>query len=147
MGDGPVVAGGVSLDGGVPAMRGVLPIAAAAKHATPAALLFPAANHVEAAIVDGLALYPVRSLFEAAQVLPRDPTRPCVQRWSPPSRSRSPTISPTSQGNCWRVVRSKSPLRVGTISCSADRLAPARRCSRGDSQQFCRRSRRMKRSR
>ncbi len=82
MGDGPVVAGGVSLDGGVPAMRGVLPIAAAAKHATPAALLFPAANHVEAAIVDGLALYPVRSLFEAAQVYTaRHPTpavRPAV---------------------------------------------------------------------
>lgn len=79
--EGPLVAGGVSLDGGVPSMRGVLPIAAAAKHAVPAALLFPAPNLVEAAIVDGVDLFPVRSLFEAAQVFsakaPSPSTRPC----------------------------------------------------------------------
>lgn len=77
--DGPVVAGGVSLDGGVPPMRGVLPIVVAAKHATPAALLFPAANLVEAAIVDGVDLFPVRSLFEAAQIFTARHPQPALR--------------------------------------------------------------------
>lgn len=84
---GPLIAGGVSLDGGVPPMRGVLPIAGAAKQADPAALLFPAANLAEAAIVDGIDLFPVKSLFEAAQVLtsrnPSPATRPAMT--SPPA--------------------------------------------------------------
>ncbi len=84
--DGPVVAGGVSLDGGVPAMRGVLPIAAAAQHATPAALLFPSANLAEAAIVDSVDLFPVRSLFEAAQIF--------TARQPPPAR-RPASVSAT----------------------------------------------------
>ncbi len=78
-GDGPVVAGGVSLDGAVPPMRGVLPIAAAAKHATPASLLFPAANLAEAAIVEPLQLFPVRSLFEAAQIFSAKDPRPAAR--------------------------------------------------------------------
>lgn len=64
----PMVAGGVSLDGSVPPMRGVLPIAAAARRDERPRLLFPAANLAEAAIVEGLGLFPVKSLFEAAQV-------------------------------------------------------------------------------
>ena len=81
--DGPLVAGGVSLDGGVPAMRGVLPIAAAAKLATPAALLFPAPNLAEAAIVDGIDLFPVRSLFEAAQMFTAKQPQPAVRPIGP----------------------------------------------------------------
>ena len=61
------IVGGVSLDGSVPAMRGLLPIAAAARRAG-AGLMFPAANLPEAAIVTDLALFPVRSLMEAARV-------------------------------------------------------------------------------
>lgn len=64
----PMVAGGVSLDGSVPPMRGVLPIAAAARRDERPRLLFPVANLAEAAIVEGLGLFPVKSLFEAAQV-------------------------------------------------------------------------------
>jgi magnesium chelatase family protein len=84
-GDGPVVAGGVSLDGGVPAMRGALPIAAAAKRATPAALLFPSANLVEAAIVEHIDLYPVRSLFEAAQIFSATKPHPATRPASAPA--------------------------------------------------------------
>lgn len=62
------IVGGVSLDGAVPAMRGLLPIAAASRH-TPGALIFPAANLREAAIVDSLHLFPVDSLMAAARVL------------------------------------------------------------------------------
>lgn len=76
----PMVAGGVSLDGSVPPMRGLLPIAAAARRTEQPRLLFPAANLAEAAIVEGLGLFPVKSLFEAAQVFsaenPEPATRP-----------------------------------------------------------------------
>jgi magnesium chelatase family protein len=66
--DAMLVTGGVSLDGGVPPMRGLLPIAAAARQQRSPRLLFPAANLAEAAIVDGLDLFPVTTLFEATQV-------------------------------------------------------------------------------
>jgi magnesium chelatase family protein len=62
------IVGGVSLDGGVPAMRGLLPIAVAARQ-DDAALLFPSDNLQEAGIVRGLRLFPVRSLIDAARVL------------------------------------------------------------------------------
>jgi magnesium chelatase family protein len=66
---GPMlITGGLSLDGGVPASRGVLPIAVAARQ-HPGALMCPAANGPEAAIVEGLRLHPASSLLEAAQLL------------------------------------------------------------------------------
>jgi magnesium chelatase family protein len=63
-----IAVGGVSLDGGVPPMRGLLPIAVAARRAG-AALLFPFDNLTEAGIVDGLQLFPVRSIGDAVRVL------------------------------------------------------------------------------
>ncbi len=63
-----VIVGGVSLDGSIPPMRGLLPIAVAAR-AAPAGIMFPAANHQEASIVEGLRLFPVRTLMDAARVL------------------------------------------------------------------------------
>ena len=62
------VTGGLSLDGGVPATRGLLPIAVTARRES-GALMYPAANSPEAAIVDGLRLFPVTSLLGAAQTL------------------------------------------------------------------------------
>jgi magnesium chelatase family protein len=67
--DRPVaIVGGLSLDGGVPPMRGLLPIAVAAR-AQAGALMFPSPNLHEASIVDGLHLFPVASLADAARVL------------------------------------------------------------------------------
>ena len=63
-----IAVGGVSLDGGVPPMRGLLPIAVAARR-TGAALLFPFDNLAEAGIVDGLRLFPVRSIGDAVRVM------------------------------------------------------------------------------
>ena len=62
------IVGGLSLDGSIPPMRGLLPIAVAARRAS-GALFFPAANLVEAGIVSGLRLHPVATLFEAARLL------------------------------------------------------------------------------
>lgn len=64
-----VIVGGLSLDGGIPPMQGVLPIAVTASRADRPALLFPAANLAEAGIVQGLRLHPVKSLWEATRVL------------------------------------------------------------------------------
>jgi magnesium chelatase family protein len=65
--------GELSLDGSIHPARGVLPIAAAARRAGIAALLLPAANAREAAIVGGLDVYPVTSLADAVRTL-NDPS-------------------------------------------------------------------------
>ncbi|MEN3338623.1 MAG: magnesium chelatase family protein [Acidobacteriota bacterium] len=66
--------GELSLDGGIHAARGVLPIAAAARRERYKGLLLPQPNRAEASVVEGLELYPVRSLGEAVSAL-NDPGR------------------------------------------------------------------------
>jgi magnesium chelatase family protein len=66
--------GELSLDGGIQGARGVLPIAAAARRDKVPALLLPRSNHAEAAVVEGLRLFGVRSLGEAVCAL-NDPER------------------------------------------------------------------------
>ena len=63
------IVGGLSLDGAIPPMSGLLPIAVATRNATEPALLFPAANIGEASIVEGLRLHPATSLLDAARIL------------------------------------------------------------------------------
>ena len=66
-----VLVGELSLDGSIHSARGVLPIAAAARKKGASALLLPAPNAAEAAVVGGLRLLPVRTLSEAVDVLNR----------------------------------------------------------------------------
>jgi magnesium chelatase family protein len=82
------IVGGLTLDGGVPPMRGLLPIAASARQR--GGLIFPADNLREAAIVEGLALFPVRSLAEAVRVFvsPRPAPHP------PPAAAAPPDADP-----------------------------------------------------
>jgi magnesium chelatase family protein len=61
--------GELSLDGGIQSARGVLPVAAAARRHRCRGLLLPYPNTGEAAVVEGLELYPVRSLSEAVSAL------------------------------------------------------------------------------
>ncbi|HXG56079.1 MAG TPA: YifB family Mg chelatase-like AAA ATPase [Vicinamibacterales bacterium] len=61
--------GELSLDGGVQAARGILPVAAAARRDKFRALLLPRPNHAEAAVVTGLELFAVRTLTEAVTAL------------------------------------------------------------------------------
>src|SRR4051794_7799729 len=63
--DDVLLLGELSLDGGIHSARGVLPIAAAARRERFGGLLLPRPNHAEAAVVEGLQLYAVRSLDEA----------------------------------------------------------------------------------
>src|SRR5689334_11829991 len=64
-----LILGELSLDGGIQAARGVLPIAAAARRLQIAGLLLPVANTTEAAVVQGLLFFPVQSLTEAVGAL------------------------------------------------------------------------------
>jgi len=61
--------GELSLDGSVRPISGVLPIAVAVREAGRKGLLVPADNVAEAAVVEGLEVYPVRTLWEAAELL------------------------------------------------------------------------------
>ena len=79
-----LVLGELSLDGSIHPARGVLPIAAAARRAGMSALLLPKANAGEAAIVDGVAIYPVNSLGEAIRVLNDPSTAPSTPAPPPP---------------------------------------------------------------
>src|SRR5690606_4243986 len=61
------VVGGLSLDGRVPPIRGLLPIEIGTRRAK-RQLMHPAANVAEAAVVGGLQHMPVRSLVEAVRL-------------------------------------------------------------------------------
>jgi len=69
-----VLVGELSLDGTIHYARGVLPIAAAARRKGAAALLLPAPNAAEAAVVGGLRLLAVRTLREAVDILNQPPS-------------------------------------------------------------------------
>ncbi len=64
-----VAVGELSLDGSIHPVSGVLPLALATKAAGRKGLIVPADNVAEATVVEGLAVYPVRTLWEAAEVL------------------------------------------------------------------------------
>ncbi len=64
-----IAIGELALDGAVKPVGGVLPIALGAKQAGFKKLILPADNLAEAALVDGLTLYPVRTLPQAVDVV------------------------------------------------------------------------------
>jgi magnesium chelatase family protein len=66
-----VIVGELSLDGAINAIRGVLPIAIAARRLGLRRLLLPPQNAPEACVVDGLEVCLVRSLPEAVEALNR----------------------------------------------------------------------------
>ena len=68
-----VLLGELSLDGAIQAIRGVLPVAVAAKREGKAAILLPRANAPEARVVDGLRVLAVDSLVEAVEALKLPP--------------------------------------------------------------------------
>jgi magnesium chelatase family protein len=82
--------GELSLDGGIQAARGVLPIAAAARRDRCRALLLPHFNTAEAAVVEGLQLYPVRCLQEAVSAL----NEPAAFRVAAGVRPPEPRVRP-----------------------------------------------------
>ena len=61
--------GELSLDGGVRGVRGALPIAVMSRGNNIRKLIVPEVNAREAALVEGLEVYPVKSLIEVVQLL------------------------------------------------------------------------------
>ena len=74
-----VVVGELSLDGGINGIRGVLPIAIAARRLGLKRLLLPPQNAPEACVVEGLEVCQVRSLPEAVDALNRPDEAPLAQ--------------------------------------------------------------------
>ena len=64
-----VLVGELGLDGTLRAVQGMLPIAVAARAAGIRNLVIPAANAREAAVVEGVNVYPVNSLLEVRELL------------------------------------------------------------------------------
>ncbi len=64
-----LIVGELSLDGKVCGVRGVLPIALAARDANLDGMIVPQANATEAGLVKGIAVYPVATLAQAAAFL------------------------------------------------------------------------------
>jgi magnesium chelatase family protein len=67
--DDTLVLGELSLDGAINGIRGVLPVAIAARRLGVQRLLLPPHNAAEACVVDGLEVYVARSLPEALEAL------------------------------------------------------------------------------
>ncbi|NIM05593.1 MAG: YifB family Mg chelatase-like AAA ATPase [Armatimonadetes bacterium] len=61
--------GELALDGSVRAVAGVLPIALGAKASGKTGLIIPEANGLEASVVEGIDIYPVKTLWEAAEII------------------------------------------------------------------------------
>ncbi len=64
-----LIVGELSLDGAVRAVSGVLPVALAARDEGVRRVLVPRTNTLEAAVVEGVEVYPVDSLADAARIL------------------------------------------------------------------------------
>src|SRR6266700_779530 len=64
-----VMVGELSLDGGIRGVRGALPIAIAARTRKIANLIVPEVNAREAAVVNGVNVYPVKSLIDVVNLL------------------------------------------------------------------------------
>src|SRR5512146_2001701 len=64
-----VIVGELSLDGAIRAVRGVLPIAVAARAAKITNLLVPVGNSREAAVVDGIRVFPVKSFLDVVHFI------------------------------------------------------------------------------
>jgi magnesium chelatase family protein len=64
-----IIGGELSLDGSIKPIKGVLSLAMSAKRAGFLGLIVPAQNASEGAVVEGLCVYPVSSLYEVAQFL------------------------------------------------------------------------------
>src|SRR5271169_2617165 len=64
-----LMVGELGLDGGVRAIPGMLPIAILAREKNIPNLILPAANATEAAVVEGVNVYPVSSLLDVLELL------------------------------------------------------------------------------
>jgi magnesium chelatase family protein len=108
-----ILLGELSLDGSVHPARGVLPIAAAARRGGASGLLLPASNASEAAIVSGLAIYPVSSLVDAVRALNEPSSLTAAARPAPP-----PLVAPRETADLADVRGQPLARRALEIACA-----------------------------
>ena len=105
--------GELGLDGSVRGVPGMLPIAVAAKQRGIANLIVPASNAAEAAVVEGLNVYPVESLPQVRELLNAAvnggiQVQPYRVRSSETAAMRSSTIPSTSKTCAGRTVAKRA---------------------------------------
>jgi magnesium chelatase family protein len=105
--DDTVVLGELSLDGAINGIRGVLPIAVAARRLGLKRLLLPPQNAAEASVVDGLEVCTVRSLPEAVDALNNPESVPLVK-----AAPATAPLGPSSDGDLTDVRGQLLPRRA-----------------------------------
>ena len=105
-----VVVGELSLDGGINGIRGVLPIAIAARRLGLKRLLLPPPNVPEASVVAGIEVCQVRSLPEAVAALNRPDE--VMLATVPPSRARPSSPSEGDLGDVRGQIFARRALEV-----------------------------------
>ena len=88
--DDAVFVGELALDGDLRAVRGALPMVAVARDRGARRAFVPAANAPEAALVDGIAIYPVRTLQQLAMHLLG---KEAIAPYAPPPRDEEETLT------------------------------------------------------
>src|SRR5690606_35217372 len=82
--------GALALDGWIKPIKGVLPLAVAARNGGFQGVMVPTANAAEAALVEGIQVLPVNHLREAVEHLTGvQPLAPYQRASSPPAMARS----------------------------------------------------------
>ena len=109
--DDTIVLGELSLDGGINSIRGVLPIAIAARRSGMRRLLIPPSNAAEACIVDSLEICTVRSLTEAVDALNHPNSATVVAR-----NSTTVPLPMTSEGDLSEVRGQLLPRRAVEVA-------------------------------
>ena len=128
--NGSLIVGELGLDGEVRPINGVLPMASMAQRREIKQMFVPALNASEAALVEGVEVYPIATLSElvghltGVQPIARYETRFTSTKMK---RSSFPSTSKTSRGRNWPSAPWRSPAPVPTTASCPARPAPARR--------------------
>ncbi len=94
-----LLVGELGLDGGVRPIPGMLPIAILAREKGIANLILPAANAAEAAVVEGVNVYPVSSLLDVLELARTPPSS--ASSSASPTASRPRSSSDSSSSSRW----------------------------------------------
>ena len=132
--------GELGLDGTLRPVTGVLPMAMAAVQNGVKELFLPAENAAEAAVAEGLTVYPARSaqdvvLHLSARIPSLRPRRKDTTR----TASGWGRIWPMCAGKARPAGRWRSPPQAGTIYCWSARQVPVSPCWQSGCRAFCRR--------
>ena len=129
--DGIVLAGEVSLEGAIKAVRGVLSMAVYYRGRGIRGLLVPAENGAEAAIIEGLPVYAVSTIPQVVKFLTGRQPLTAMETSASLTRPRTGGLDFGMQSVRWELLPP-----ADTMCSSWGPLVPARRCSLNDCRAF-----------